>query len=63
VTAVKLIAILPAGACPVITLAAFTAAGAWREPRDMVIFEDRRKAARKIVAPTLIGLGAVAAAM
>ncbi|MFM8817550.1 MAG: hypothetical protein ACKOHI_06710 [Phycisphaerales bacterium] len=40
-SAAKLIAILPAGACPVITLAAFTAAGAWREPRDMVIFEDR----------------------
>jgi hypothetical protein len=63
VTAAVLIAPLPAGACPVITLAAFTAADAWCELRDTVVLEDRRRAARKIVAPTLIGLVAVAAAM
>jgi hypothetical protein len=63
VTAAELIATLPAGACPVITLAALTAADAWCELRDTVVLEDRPRAARKIVAPTLIGLVAVAAAM
>ncbi len=60
-TAAELIALLPAGACLVITLAAFMAFGAWRELRNACDIDHRRKAKRRIVALALLGLVVVAA--
>ena len=59
----ELIAQLPATACLVVTLAAFMAAGAWRELRDACEVDERRKATRRIVALALLGLVAVTAAI
>lgn len=62
-TAAELIALLPAGACLVITLAAFMAFGAWRELRNACDIDHRRKAKRRIATLALLGLIAFAAAI
>ena len=59
----ELVAQLPAIACLVVTLAAFMAAGAWRTPLDAGAIEEQREANWKIVAPALLGLVLVAAAI
>lgn len=60
-TAAELIAELPAVACMVVTIAAFAAAGAWRELRDAGATDARRKAMWKFATPALLALAVVAA--
>jgi len=60
-TAADLIAELPAVACMVVTLAAFAAAGAWRELRDASTTDARRKAMWKFAIPTLLASAVVVA--
>ena len=62
-TAAELIALLPAVACMVFTLAAFMAFGAWRELRNACDIDHRRKAKRRIATLALLGLIAFAAAI
>jgi len=63
VSVAELIAQLPAIACLVVTLAAFMAAGAWRAPLDAGAIKERRDSSWKIVAPAILGLVLVAAAI
>jgi membrane protease YdiL (CAAX protease family) len=61
VTAAELIALLPAVACMVFTLAAFMAFGAWRELRNACDIDHRQRAKRRIATLALLGLIAFAA--
>ena len=60
-TAAEIMAQVPALACMVVTAAAFTAAGAWRGPRDPGGGDSRRRVPWKVLVPVILGAFVTAA--